>query len=78
VHNTACFRGSQRARTLLNHFQRDGERHWPVTAHTGLQCFALDQFHGVETLAILLSVISHPGNIWMMNVRSGTCFAQKT
>ena len=78
MHHAACFRGSQRARGLLNYFQRESERHWPITAHTGFQRFALDQFHGIETLAVLLSIISHPSNIWMMNVRSCARFAQKT
>ena len=78
MHYAARFRGSQCARGLLNYFQGECERHWPITAHTGFQGFAFDQFHGVETLAILLSVIGHPGNVWMMNVRSCARFAQKT
>src|SRR6266487_1563686 len=55
-----------------------GERHWPIAAYTGFQRFSLDQFHDIETLALLLSIVSHPGNIWMMNVRSRARFAQKT
>ena len=78
MHHTADFRDCQRARGLLNYFQREGQRHWPITAHTGFKRFSLDQFHGIETLAILLSVISHPSNVWMMNVRSRARFAQKT
>src|SRR5262249_1163243 len=72
--HTACFRGSQRARGLFNYFQGKGEWHRPVTTDTGFQRFALDQFHGIETLAILLSIISYPGNIRMMNVSSGARF----
>src|SRR5262249_16922083 len=78
MHYTARFGGSQRARGLLNYVQSQGERHWPITTHTRFQCFAIDQFHGVETLAVLLSIISHPRDVWMMNVRSRTCFAKKT
>src|SRR4030095_7064526 len=68
MHHTARFRGSQRARGLLNYFQRESQWHWSITAHTGLERFSIDQFHGIEALAILLSVISHPSNVWMMNV----------
>src|SRR5437667_8980725 len=78
MHHTAHFRGSQCERGLLNYFQRNSERHWPITAHTGFERFALDQFHGIETFAVLLAVISHPSNVWMMNVRSRARFAQKT
>src|SRR6478672_3734597 len=51
MHHAACFRGCQRARGLLNYLQRESERHWTITANTCFQRFALDQFHGVETLA---------------------------
>src|SRR2546425_8011684 len=78
MHYTADFCDSQRARGLLNYFQGDSNRHWPISAHTGFQCFALDKFHSVETLAVLLSVVSHPSNIWMMNVCSRARLAQKT
>ena len=78
MHHAACFGGCQRARGLLNYFQRESKRHWPFTAHTCFQRLALDQFHGIEAFAVLLSVISHPSNIWMMNVRSCARFAQKT
>src|SRR5437764_11640091 len=36
MHYAARFRGSQCARGLLNYFQGECERHWPITAHTGL------------------------------------------
>src|SRR5207249_8421993 len=78
MHDTACFRGSQRTRGLLNYFQRKSRRHWSITANAGFQRFALNQFHGIETLAVLLSVISHPSDVGMMNVCSRARFAQKT
>src|SRR6266487_3251053 len=78
MHDTTRFRSSQRAGGLLDYFQSERKRHWPITAHTGFQGFPFDQFHGVETLAILLPIIGHPGNVWMMNVRSCARFAQKT
>src|SRR5262249_12485225 len=78
MHNTARFCGDQRTRGLLNYFQCQGKRHWPITAHTGFECFALDKLHGIETFAILLSVISHPGNIWMMNIRDCARFAKES
>src|SRR5262249_48767674 len=78
MHNTARFCGDQRTRGLLNYFQCQGKRHWPITAHTGFECFALDKLHGIETFSILLSVISHPGNIWMMNIRGCARFAKES
>ena len=78
MHDTACFRGSQRTRGLLNYFQRKSKRHWSITANAGFQRFALNQFHGIETLAVLLSVISHASDVGMMNVCSRARFAQKT
>src|SRR5207248_3188560 len=78
MHHTAYFRSSQCERSLLNYLQGESERHRPITTNTGFECFPLDQLHRIETLAIPLSVKSHPRNIRMMNVRSGARFAQKT
>src|SRR5216110_3787387 len=59
--------------------EQDGECFYAMELVKGeTQGFAFDQFHGVETLAVLLSVIGHPGNVWMMNVRSCARFTQKT
>src|SRR5512132_555209 len=77
MHDTAGFRSGESARRLLDYIQRDGERHPAIAAHTRFERFAFDQFHRVETLAILLAVIRHPGNIWVTNVRRRTRFAQK-
>src|SRR6266550_6173804 len=77
MHYATYFRGGQCERGLLDYFQGKRERHWPITAHTVFQRFAFDQFHGIETFVILLPVISHPSNIWMVNVRSRARFAQK-
>src|SRR5438093_6341781 len=78
MHYTADFGDRQRTRGLLNYFQGDGKRHWSITPYTGFERFALDKFHGVEPLAVLLSVVSHPSDIWMMNVCSRARLAQKT
>src|SRR6058998_1838302 len=78
MHYTADFGDRQRTRGLLNYFQGDGKRHWSITPYTGFERFALEKFHGVETLAVLLTIISHLSNIWMMNVRSRARLAQKT
>src|SRR6266550_2281844 len=77
MHYATYFRGGQCERGLLDYFQGKRERHWPITAHTVFQRFAFDQFHGIETFVILLPVISHPSNIWMVNVRCRARFAQK-
>src|SRR5206468_6185803 len=77
MHHPAHFRGSQCERGLLDYFQSNSEGQWPITAHTVFQCFSLDQFHGIETFAVLLAVISDPSNVWMMNVCSRARFAQR-
>src|SRR4029453_8450760 len=78
MHDTAGFFSPQSARGLFNYVQRKCKRHGSVTAYTRFERFALDQFHRVETLAILFAVICHPSHIWMTNVRRRTRFAQKT
>src|SRR5207245_3267023 len=78
MHHTAGFSCGESACRLLDYVQRDGEGHRPVATHTSFQRFALDQFHRVETLTILLPIISHPRDVGMMNIRSRTCFAKKT
>src|SRR5437899_11678081 len=78
MHDTADFCHSQRARGLLDYLQSNSEGHWPIAADAGLERFAFDQFHGIEALAILFAVISHPSDIWMMNVRSVARFVHET
>jgi hypothetical protein len=78
MHYAADFCDSQRARGLFNYLQGKSERHWPIAAHTGFERLALDQFHRIETLAVLFTIKSHPSDIGMMNVRSRTRFAEKT
>ena len=78
MHYTANFCDSQRARGLLNHFQSERQWHWPIAANTSLERFAFDQFHGIETLAVLLSIKGDSSDIRMMNIRSRARFAQKT
>src|SRR5207244_13169869 len=75
---TSDFCDSQRACCLLNYLQSDCKRHWSITPHTRFQRFALDEFHGIETLPLLFAIKSHPGDVGVMNVRSRARFAQKT
>src|SRR5215475_10790716 len=77
MHDTADFSDRQRARGLLDHFQGQGNGHWPIAPYMRFERFTLDQFHGVETLTVLLSVINHASNIGMMNLCSRPRFAQK-
>src|SRR4249919_1453641 len=78
MHHAAGFRSGESTCSLLDHIQSDGERHRSIAAHARFERFAFDQFHRVETLAILFAVICHPSHIWMTNVRRRTRFAQKT
>src|SRR5262249_19367319 len=78
MHDTACFSSNQRPCRLLNYFQRKREWHWPVAADTGFERFALDQFHGIKTLAVSLPIVSDASDVWMTNVRRCARFTQKT
>src|SRR6476646_1816516 len=78
MHDATGFCSHQSARGLFNYVQRKWERQGSVTAYTRFERFALDQFHRVETLAILFAVICHSSHVWMTNVRGRTRFAQKT
>src|SRR5437762_1308645 len=78
MHNTAGFCSHKSTCRLLNYIQGDGELHRCIPAHSRFERFAFDQFHRVETLAILFAVIDHPSNMWVTNIRSRTSFAQKT
>src|SRR4029453_10053482 len=44
----------------------------------GLERFAFDQFHDVETFAILFAVMTDARDVRMMNLCGGARFAQKT
>src|SRR5450759_3667067 len=78
MHYTADFCDSQRACCLLNYLKGHGKRHWPIAPHTRFERLTLDQFHGIETLAVLFSIKGHPSNVWVMNVGSRARLAQKT
>src|SRR5438132_7288936 len=78
MHNAACFGGGERTCTLLNHFKRETERHRALTPNIGLKRFALDQFHDIETLTILLAVMTDTRDIRMVNLRSGARFSEET
>src|SRR5262245_18318436 len=78
MHDTARFRSRESACGLLNYIQSHGERHWSIAPYTRFKRFAFDEFHSIETLAVLFSIINHASNIRMMNVRSCSRLAQKT
>src|SRR5437016_6842186 len=76
--NAARFGGSQSARNLLDNFQRERKRQWTFPPDFGLECFALDQLHDIETLTVLLAVMTHARDVWMTDLRGGARFAQET
>ena len=73
-----CFRGGQRARSLLNHFKRQRERHWTFATDPGLERFAFDQLHDVETFTVLFAVVTDARDIRMTDLRGRARFAQET
>src|SRR6202030_3107510 len=78
VHYTAHFRGRQGARRLFDYFERLGERHGPIAANSRFERFAFDQLHDIETLTVLLAVMTNARDIRMTNLRGGARFAQET
>src|SRR4029077_18204649 len=60
------------------HFKRQRERHRTFASDLGLERFAFDQFHDVETLTVLLAVMTDARDVRMMNLCSGARFAQET
>src|SRR5260370_2113322 len=76
MNDAACFCRRQCARGLLNYFQCNGKRHWTFATNPGLERFALDQFHDVETFAVLLSVMTDTRDFRMMDLRGCSCLPQ--
>ena len=77
MHDAARFRRRQCARGLLNHFKSQRKRHWTFATNPGLERFALDQFHDIETLAVLFTVVSDTRDVRMMDLRGCSCLAQE-
>src|SRR5207248_3855144 len=71
------FGGSQRARNLLDNFQRERKRQWTFPADFGLECFALDDFHNVKTFTGLFAVVTDTRDVRMTNLRGRPRFAQE-
>ena len=78
MHNAALFGGGQRARRLLDHFERQRERHRTFAANFGFERFAFDQLHDIETLTVLFAVMTDARDIRMMDLRGRARFAQET
>ena len=53
------------------------ERHWTFATNLGLERFALDQFHDVETFAVLLPVMTHTRDVRVMDLRGCSRLAQE-
>ena len=77
MHNATRFCRSQCARRLLYHFKRQRQRHRTFAPHFGLERFAFDQFHDIETLAVLFTVVSDTRDIRMTDLRGRARFAQE-
>src|SRR5438094_3873537 len=78
VHHTVRFGGGQRARRLFDYFERQRQRHRTFAPHFGLERFAFDQFHDIETLTVLLAVMTDARDIGMTDLRGRARFAQET
>src|SRR2546430_7639165 len=78
VHNTARFRGGQCARRLFDYFERLRERHGAIAANPRFERFAFDQLHDIETLAVLLAIMTDARDIRMTDLRRCSRFAQET
>ena len=77
VNDPACFRRDQRLRGLHGNFQHQAGWQGSVPTHPGIKRLAFDQFHRVETLAVLFAVVRNRRNIGMLELRGCPCFAQE-
>ena len=77
MHDTTRFRRSQCPRGLLNHFECQRERHWPIAADPRFERFAFDQLHDIETLTVLFTVVSDTRDIGVTDLRGHPRFAQE-
>src|SRR5436853_1485787 len=78
MHHTALFGGGQRARSLLDHFKRQRELHRTFAADLGFERFAFDQLHDIETLTVLLAVMTDARDIGMTDLGGRPRFTQET
>src|SRR4029077_19386078 len=78
MNDATRFRRSQCSRGLFCYFQGEGERHWSFTPDARFERLSLDQFHDIETLASLFSIVTDLRDIRMVNLRSGARFAEET
>ncbi len=77
LHGAARFRGGQCARGLFNHFECLRERHGAIAADARFERFAFDQLHDIETLTVLLAVMTDARDIRVADLRGRACFAQE-
>ena len=78
MNHAACFRGGQCARRLFDYFERQREGYGAIAANPRFERFAFDQLHDIETLTVLLAVMTDARDVRMMDLRSRTRFAQET
>src|SRR5207302_6064163 len=76
--HAARFRRGQGARRLFDCFERLREGHGPIAANPRFERFAFDQLHDVETLTVLLAVLTDARDIGMTDLRGRARFAQET
>src|SRR5207237_8269449 len=70
-------RSGQLARRLFDYCERLRERHWPIAANPRFERFAFDQLHDIETLTVLLAVMTDARDIRMADLRGRARFAQE-
>jgi len=70
VHDVRKASAAANARAgLLNHFECQRERHWPIAADPRFERFAFDQLHDVETLTVLFTIVSDTRDIGVTDLR---------
>src|SRR6266550_1388976 len=77
VNHAARFRGGQCARRLFDYFESDCERQRTFAPHFGFKRFALDQLHDIETLTVLLAVMTDARDVRMTDLRGRARFTQE-
>ena len=74
--STRFSRGQSPGR-LDAYFKRQRRRQWTFPSHAFFERLSLHELHDIETVAVLLAIISDLGDIGMMQSRCRTCLAQE-
>jgi hypothetical protein len=78
MNHSAGFGRRQPARHLLDYSKSKVQGKSPISSDALFERFPMDKLHRIKAFGILLSVMDDPGDILMLDLRSGLRFADKS